>query len=155
LHRALLAVAVLVPVAGVVAAGMVRAAATPPGSWARSERRLALAGALLTIPAAVALGAVDGIAEGVGALLLWGALAAVFAGAARLDGEDPDGDTRWLIDISCLAFVGVTVFFSVVDFGYVFLPASALLLVAWRLAHLRRRRRARRPRGTPASQPLP
>jgi len=141
--KALVAVAVLVPVAVMVGAWAWRADASKRASWARQEVSHAAIGALLVVPGAVALGAVDGRGTGVGGLLLWGILGGVCFGAARLDTREDelDSDTRLLIDVSCLAFVGVTVFFSFVDFGYVFIPAASFLVVALRYAHLRRRRK--------------
>jgi hypothetical protein len=146
--KMVVAVTVLVPAAVVLAVWLSRVPASSPATWARQEVRHAAAGALLVLPAAVALGAVDGGAEGVGALLLWGIIGGVCFAAARFDSQGPelDGDTRWLIDVSCLAFAGITVFFSVVDFGYVFIPAASFLVVALRFAHLRRHRRDLRQR---------
>lgn len=139
------AVTVLVPVAALVAVWLWRVAAMPRLSWRRQELRHATVGAILVVPAAIVFGAVNGVGTGIMGLLLWGILAAVCFGAARIDAEeDLDNDTRWLIDIASLAFVAVTVFFTVVGFGYVFLPSAAFLLVAWRLAHLRRTRALRR-----------
>lgn len=141
--KVIVAVAVLVPVAALLVAALWRTGASNPRTWRRRELRLAAAGALLVVPGAIALGAVDGTAEGVGAFLLWGLLAGTFFGAARLDVREGelDTDTRWLLDVSCLAALGVTVFFSFVDFGYVFIPEACLLVIAWRFAQLRRRRR--------------
>lgn len=142
MQKVVVAVAVLVPVAALLGVWLSRLPASEPASWARQEARHAAIGALLVIPAAVALGAVDGRTDGIGAFILWGLLGAVFFGAARLDRQEAelDTDTRWLIDISCLAFLGVTVFFSFVDFGYVFLPAACFVVTGWRFAHLRRQR---------------
>lgn len=144
--RPIVAVAVLIPVALLVAAWAWRVGATAPASWRRQEVRHATAGAALVVPGAVAFGAVNGWGTGVAGLILWGLLAGVFLGAARIDaGElDADTDTRRLLDVSCLAFVGVTVFFSVVGFASVFIPAAAFLAVAWRFAQMRRHRAARR-----------
>jgi len=141
--KVIVAVAVLVPVAALLAAWVWRVGASVPRTWGRRELQHAGIGAVLVVPAAVALGAVDGAAEGVGAFLLWGLLAGAFVGATRLEVREGrlDSDTRWLLDVSCFAFLAVTVFFSVVDFGYVFIPAACFLAVSWRFAHLRRRRR--------------
>ena len=141
--KVIVAVAVLVPVAALLAVWVWRVGAALPRTWGRLELRHAALGALLVVPGAVAMGAVDGVAEGVGAFLLWGVLAGVFAAAARLDVREGglDSDTRRLLDVSCFAFAAVTVFFSVVDFGYVFIPAACFLVVAWRFARLRWRRR--------------
>ena len=144
--RPIVAVVVLVPVAALVAVWAWRVAATAPVTWRRQEVRHATAGAILVVPGAVAYGAVNGWGTGVTGLLLWGLLAGVFLGAARIDaGElDADSDTRWLLDVSCLAFVAVTVFFSVVGFAYVFIPSAAFLVVGLRFARMRRQRSARR-----------
>ncbi len=141
--KALVGTAVVVPVAAVVAVWLWRVRSTPRRTWARQELRHAKIGGLLVIPGAIALGGLAGAGTGVGALLLWGVLAAVFVYAIRLDVDEEgfDSDTRWLIDISCLAFVAVTVFFSFVGYGCVFLPAAAFLAVSWRLAQMRRRRK--------------
>lgn len=144
MSKPFVALAVLVPVAAVLGVVLQRTSTSSPVSWSRSEMRLATAAALLVVPAAVALGVVHGTAQGVGAFLLWGVLAGVFLGAARLDREGLEGDTRWLLDVSCLAFVGLTVFFSVVDFGYPFIPAACCLVVGLRFARMRRRRHAAR-----------
>jgi len=144
--RPIVAVAVLIPVAALVALWAWRVAATAPSSWRRQEMRHAAIGAALVVPGAIAFGAVNGWGTGIAGLILWGLLAGVFLGAARIDaGElDADTDTRWLLDVSCLAFVAVTVFFSVVGFASVFIPAAAFLVVAWRFAQLRRHRASRR-----------
>lgn len=141
--KTFVAVSVVVPVAALVGVWLWRVSLLARKSWRRQEFRHARVGALLVVPGAVALGAVSGVATGIGGLLLWGLLASVFFYAVRLDVDEDglDSDTRRLVDISCLAFVAVTVFFSFVGFGYVFLPAASFLVVSWRLAQMRRRSR--------------
>ena len=115
-------------------------------TWAREQRRLSLAALVLVAPAAVVMGVLDGRWPGIGGALAWGALAAIAYGSMRLDTDELEGlqsETRWLIDITCLTFAALTVFFSLVDNGWVYLPSAGLLAVATRLAHLRRRRTGR------------
>ena len=133
--------AVLLVVAGVVAGWAVIVGKSPRATWSRDEERYAMIGLALVAPGAVAFGFVNGAPLGVGSLLLWGALAAVVYGATRLDSreaDDLDVENRWLIDLTSLMFILITVLFSLVSLGSVFIPAACVLVGACRFAHLRR-----------------
>ena len=49
-----------------------------------------------------------------------------------------DLENRWLIDLTSLMFMLITVLFSLVSLGSVFIPAACVLVGACRFAHLRR-----------------
>jgi len=132
---------VLLVVAAVVAAWAVLAGRSPRATWPHDEERYAMIGLGLVAPGALAFGVVNGVALGVGSLLLWGALAAVVYGATRLDSREADEldvENRWLIDLTSSMFTLITVLFSLVSLGSVFIPAACLLVAACRFAHLRR-----------------
>jgi hypothetical protein len=146
LSKPVVAAVVLLPVVVLLGVWLVRLAATPPASWRRRALRHAAVGASLVVPGAVAAGLIDGKGTGVLDFLLWGVLAGVFFLTTRLDLDEsePDSDTRWLIDVSAAAFAAVTVFFTFVSSGYVFIPSTCFVVVAWRYVRLRRRRRQSR-----------
>ena len=132
---------VLLIVAALVAAWTVLVGRSAPSTWTRDEERYAMIGLALVAPGAVAFGIVNGALLGVGSLMLWGALASVIYGATRLDSreaDDLDVENRWLIDLTCLMFALITVLFSLVSLGSVFIPAACVLVIACRFAHLRR-----------------
>jgi len=134
--------AVLLVVAAAAAGWSILAGRSPRATWERNEERYALIGLALVVPGAVAFGIVNGAPLGVGSLLLWGALASVVYAAARLDSReahDLDDENRWLIDLTCLMFILITVLFALVSLGSVFIPAACVLVMACRFAHLRRR----------------
>lgn len=136
-----LIVVAIVTVAAAVAVAVwaQRVTRSAPSGWSRQEELHALIGLVLVAPGAVVLGIVNGPLAGVGAVCLWGAVALVVYGAARLDGReagDLDVENRWLIDVTAALFAALTVFFGLVWLGYVFIPAAAFLLMAARFAHL-------------------